>query len=119
MDVSPVWVFAEKDSKGLHPVSLELVGRGRVLADELQTSLDVLFLGEELGAFTGKLIASGADRVYVWDDEQLAQYQAELYLELVVSLHYPLLTEGVLLNSPRLPLSLKEHPALQTHQNTY
>lgn len=82
----PVWVFAENHGKGLHPVSLELVGRGRRLADELGTSLEVLFLGEKLGTFTDKLIASGADRVYVWDEEQLAQYQAELYLELIVSL---------------------------------
>ena len=86
MDNHPVWVFAENDGKGLHPVSLELVGRGRILADELGTSLEVLLLGEKLVTFTGKLIASGADRVYVWDDEPLAQYQAELYLELIISL---------------------------------
>lgn len=85
MEKNPVWVFAERDSKGLLSVSLELVGRGRGLANELNTSLEVILLGEDLGEYTSKLIASGADRVYVWDDEQLASYQAELFVELVVS----------------------------------
>ena len=85
MEKNPVWVFAERDSKGLLPVSLELVGCGRGLADELNTSLEVILLGEDLGEYTPKLIASGADQVYVWDDEQLACYQAELYVELIVS----------------------------------
>jgi len=85
MEKNPVWVFAERDSKGLLPVSLELVGRGRGLADELNTSLEVILLGEDLEEYTPKLIASGADQVYVWDDEKLACYQAELYVELIVS----------------------------------
>lgn len=86
MDKNPVWVFAEGNNKGLYPVSLELVGRGRVLADELRTSLQVLLLGEDLEVFPEKLIASGADRVYVWDDERLGQYQADRYVNLIVSL---------------------------------
>lgn len=85
MEKNPVWVFAERDSKGLLPVSLELVGHGRGLADELNTSLEVILLGDDLGEYTPRLIASGANRVYVWDDEQLACYQAELYVELIVS----------------------------------
>jgi len=32
------------------------------------------------------LIASGADRVHIWDDEQLAHYQAERYVDLIVPL---------------------------------
>jgi electron transfer flavoprotein alpha subunit len=86
MEENPVWVFAERDTKGLHTVSLELVGCGRVLADELNTSLEVLLLGEELEALGVKLIAAGADRVYLWDDDQLAHYQAERYVNLIVPL---------------------------------
>jgi electron transfer flavoprotein alpha subunit len=86
MGENPVWILAERDTKGLHSVSLELVGRGRVLADELNTSLEVLLLGEELEAFGLKLIATGADRVYLWDDDQLVHYQSERYVDLIVPL---------------------------------
>jgi electron transfer flavoprotein alpha subunit len=86
MGENPVWVFAERDTEALHPVSLELIGHGRILANGLKTSLEVLILGEDLGAFSGKLIASGADRVYVWDDERLAYYHAEHYVDLIVPL---------------------------------
>ncbi|NIM94116.1 MAG: electron transfer flavoprotein subunit alpha [Anaerolineales bacterium] len=84
MEKNPVWIFAERDNGDLHAVSMELIGRGRVLADNLDTSLEVLLLGEDLEALTKKLIAAGADRAYVWDDEQLAHYHAERYLDLIV-----------------------------------
>jgi electron transfer flavoprotein alpha subunit len=84
--MNPIWVLAEVEGTGLHSVSLELVGRGRVLADEMNTSLEVLLLGEDLGPYPGELISSGADRVLVWDDVGLAQYQAERYVDLIVSL---------------------------------
>jgi electron transfer flavoprotein alpha subunit len=86
MEQDPGWVFAERDIKGVQAVSLELIGRGRKLADELNTSLEVLILGERLEPFIDQLISGGADRVHAWDDEILAQYHAERYVDLIVSL---------------------------------
>lgn len=86
MPKNPVWILAEADGTGLRSVSLELVGRGRDLADELSTSLEILLIGTDLGMYPGELIACGADRVFVWDDRGLAQYQADRYADLIVSL---------------------------------
>jgi electron transfer flavoprotein alpha subunit len=82
----PVWVIAEQIEAQIRPVSMQLIGHGRKLADDLDTSLEVVLLGHELDGQTPMLFAAGADRVYLGDDPTLALYQPEIYSELIVAL---------------------------------
>jgi electron transfer flavoprotein alpha subunit len=82
----PVWVFAEQNEGSVLPVSLELIGQARKLADELGTSLEVIFLGDAVRGQAQVLFAAGADRVYLGEDPGLKYYQPELYTEIVVRL---------------------------------
>jgi electron transfer flavoprotein alpha subunit len=82
----PVWVIAEQIDRRILSVSLQLVGHARKLADELGTIVEVVLLGHELDGQTQQLFAAGADRVYLGDAPNLAFYQPENHIEIIVKL---------------------------------
>jgi len=82
----PVWVIAEQMDCRLLAVSLQLIGQARNLADRLETPVEAVLMGDNMDLQPQQLIAAGADRVYVGNAPDLADYQPELYTELVVNL---------------------------------
>jgi len=82
----PVWVIAEQIDCRILTVSLQLIGQARKLADELETSVDAVLLGDRLNDQPRQLIAAGADRVYLGNTLELAFYQPEAYTEMIVRL---------------------------------
>jgi len=81
-----VWVFAEQRGGELKQVGIQLLGRGRGLADELGVELSAVLLGHGVKGLAQDLIAHGADRVYVADDERLKDYQTGPYTSVIVHL---------------------------------
>jgi electron transfer flavoprotein alpha subunit len=69
-----VWIFAEVDEGKIADVSLELLGRGRELAQGLEAPLAAVILGSGTRKLADALFAHGADIVYMADDARLAQY---------------------------------------------
>lgn len=66
-----------------HKVGLELLGKGRLLADELKTDVGALFMGENGSAHAGQLVRCGADRVMTVDDPVIGEYRAEVYTQII------------------------------------
>lgn len=84
-DYKGVWVFAEQREGSIAAVSLELLGAGRKLADELKTELSaVLFGATEEDA--NELIRWGADTVYHSGDAVFEKFNDEPYSRLLVNL---------------------------------
>ena len=83
---SGVWVFCEYRLGELAPVSLELLGAGRRLADLRGVALGAVLFGHDTGDTAKNLIAHGADRIYRIDHEQLATYAEDTYASLLTSL---------------------------------
>ena len=81
-----VWVFAEQEAGALSDVPLELLSKGRELADTLGVKVAAVLLGAEVKALAPTLIAHGADRVYLAEDERLAHYQTNGYAKVVCDL---------------------------------
>ncbi len=71
-----VWVFAETRQGALKKVGYELLSRGRELADTLKTELCAVALGHNI-ADVENLIAQGADKVYLVDNQDLADNQED------------------------------------------
>jgi electron transfer flavoprotein alpha subunit len=71
-----VWVFAEQRRGILKNVAYELLSRGRELADTLKTELCAVCIGYNV-ADIEKLIAYGADKVYLVDSPDLADNQED------------------------------------------
>ena len=83
---SPVWVIADQVDCRIQSVSFQLTGQARKLADELQTSVEVVLLGDSITDQPQELIAAGADKVYLGNAPQLSVYHPELYTEIIVQL---------------------------------
>ncbi len=83
---SGVWVFCEYRLGELAPVSLELLGAGRRLADLRGVKLTAVLFGHQTGDTAEKLIAHGADVVYRCDQQQLATYAEDTFAALLTTL---------------------------------
>jgi electron transfer flavoprotein alpha subunit len=79
-----VWVFVEQRNGRVAGVSLELLGKGRILSDTLGVELTAVLMGYNLGAVAEELISFGADKVIVADDPLAADYRTEVYTHFIV-----------------------------------
>jgi electron transfer flavoprotein alpha subunit len=70
-----LWVFSDT-----HDLTLEMLGKGRELADTLQTELVAVMIGRNAQGKAAELIEYGADKVYLIDNGGLEHFQAEPYL---------------------------------------
>jgi len=81
-----VWAVAELKGESVAPVSYELVGAARDLADLLGVRAEAVLLGQNVEGLAQELIWRGADTVYVLEDEGLAQYRTEAYAKVLADL---------------------------------
>jgi electron transfer flavoprotein alpha subunit len=72
-------VIGEQRGGVLHPVTYELLARGRVLADKLSEELSCVILGHGMEQFAEGIIQRGADVVYVVDDPALRYFLPRAY----------------------------------------
>lgn len=78
-----VWVFAEQEDGALHDVALELCGKAHELAGQLGVKTGAVLAGAGVGPLAQRLIAQGADHVYLVDDPRLEHYQTGTYTEVL------------------------------------
>ncbi len=81
-----VWVYAEQIDGKLADVSLELMGRGRELADTLKVKLGAVLAGRSVSEAAKELGYYGADKVYVVDNDDLGIYQTCSYTKVICEL---------------------------------
>ena len=85
-DYKGVWVFAEQRDGELQKVALELLGKGREIADKLKVELTAVLLGSKIDALAERLLAFGADKVLYADSELLAHYTTDGYAKVIIDL---------------------------------
>lgn len=78
---SGVWVVIEYNHGQVAPVSWELLGEGRKLADALGCELCGVLAGYQVDPVITEVFAYGAEKVYVLDDPVLKDYRTEPYAE--------------------------------------
>ncbi len=74
-----VWVFIEQLEGQIADVSLELLGKGRELADKLSSHLVALLCGDQLSGLAQEAIHFGADQVLLAEHPELAMYRTLPY----------------------------------------
>ncbi|MDR7073279.1 electron transfer flavoprotein subunit alpha/FixB family protein [Fictibacillus barbaricus] len=80
-DYKGIWVFIEVKEGAVVPVSLELLGAGKELADKRGTELAGVLIGENVTHLANSLFEYGADTVYVYDDAIFKNYRTESYMK--------------------------------------
>ena len=69
-----ILVYCELDGNRVADVSLELLSKGRELADTLGVSLEAVALGEDISSVASQVFPYGADKVHLFDDKCFAPY---------------------------------------------
>ncbi|AEG58378.1 electron transfer flavoprotein subunit alpha [Desulforamulus ruminis] len=94
-----VWVFIEQREGQIMPVSLELLGAGRQLAQKLGVELAGVLLGHQVCGLANKVYECGADKVYLVDNPALRYYRTETYMQVFVDLAKEYLPEIILMGA--------------------
>ncbi len=79
-------MFAEQHEGRLAETPIELISKGRRLADTLGVKLGAALLGEDVRELGTKLIQYGADRVYLVEHRLLKAYQTNSYAKVIYDL---------------------------------
>ncbi|MEI8171976.1 MAG: electron transfer flavoprotein subunit alpha [Deltaproteobacteria bacterium] len=74
-----VWVFIEHRDGRIRNVSLELLGEGRKLAEELGEEVSAVLIGDKVAEMSKDLFASGADNVYLAEGTAFKNYTTDAY----------------------------------------
>lgn len=84
-DRGGIWIYAQTQGEGLHPVVIELLGEGRKLADRLARPLCAVLVGEH-EALAQELFEYGADEVCLFRHSLLQQYSTDGYTKAVATM---------------------------------
>ena len=71
-----LFVYIETEDGAISDVSLELLTKGRQLANQLNVKLEALVVGDKLADVPAQLFPYGADTVYLVEDPRLAYYSS-------------------------------------------
>lgn len=91
-----VLIFSEDPN-----LTVEMLGKGREIADKLQTGLAVLIIGSNVRQNAAEFVKHGADKVYTAESPELERFTPEPYLETLYKLVLDLKPEMVLVGSTR------------------
>ena len=81
-----VWIFIEQEEGKIADVSLEILSKGRELADRLGSEVHALLCGHQVGHLSEALIHNGADRVLLSEHPELALYRTLPYARIAIDL---------------------------------
>jgi electron transfer flavoprotein alpha subunit len=81
-----VFVYIELEDGAIASVSLELLTKGRSLADQLNCKLEAVVIGSNLDGIENQLYPYGADVVHIADDPRLAPYTTMPHTSIIVNL---------------------------------
>jgi electron transfer flavoprotein alpha subunit len=114
-DDKGVMILAEPVGSELSTITTEALGCGRKLADELGEELSAVLIGKNVRDLAQEAIAFGAEKVYVVEDDLLADYQVDAFLAVMEGVVRETLPKILLLGqtyiardlAPRLAFRLK------------
>lgn len=67
-------VYCELEDNDISDISLELLSKGRKLADNLNCKLEAVVIGHELSEIPKRIFPYGVDIIYIADDKKLSPY---------------------------------------------
>jgi len=111
-----VWVFGEQKRGQIQSIVFELLGKGRELADKLNTDLTCVVFGHNIQEETTReLIHRGADQVIVVDNPKLEHFMDEPYTRALVQLIRKYRPEVFLCGATVMGRSLISRVAVKLH----
>ncbi|WP_066453723.1 electron transfer flavoprotein subunit alpha/FixB family protein [Anaerotruncus rubiinfantis] len=72
-------VYVDHNGGDIHPVTFELIGKARELAEKVHQPVFAVFLGSGITSKAKELLHYGVDEVYVYDHPALGRFRIEAY----------------------------------------
>lgn len=99
-------VYADHDHGVLHDVTLELLGKAKELAAVINHPVYALIIGSDLDRQTETLLSYGADKVFVYDNTALSDFDNEIYTNIFEDFIKHVKPSSVLVGATNLGRSL-------------
>ncbi|WP_434796511.1 FAD-binding protein [Terrisporobacter vanillatitrophus] len=80
-----ITVYVEHSDGEIHPVTYELIGKARELAEKINHPVYCVFVGSNIKDKCDLLLSYGVDEVFVYDNEELDKFRIEPYAAAVES----------------------------------
>ena len=74
-----ICVYADCDHGTIHKVTYELIGKARELASVIDHPVYALLIGSDTKENVKELLSYGVDKVFVYDDPRLSDFDMEVY----------------------------------------
>jgi electron transfer flavoprotein alpha subunit len=81
-----IWILAEPRGRVLPKVALEMLGEARRLAGDTQEEVSAILIGHGVEGLCPELEKHGADKIYLFDHQELGQYNLEIYSKAIADL---------------------------------
>lgn len=78
-----VCIIAQQLKGDISPITVELMGKGKELAEARDTSLDVIILGNEIDKMVEEITNFGADNIYYYEHRLLDNYSTDIYTKII------------------------------------
>lgn len=72
-------VYVEHTEEGIHPITLELIGKAKELSKSVNFPVYCVFIGYNIRNKAKELLYYGVDEVFVYDYKELEQFRIEPY----------------------------------------
>ena len=80
-----VSVFMELEQDGIHPVSFELIGKAKELAEVIKHPVYAILIGspKQVNKYSDLILEYGVDKVFIYEDERLGDFNVERHARCV------------------------------------
>ncbi|ABR49229.1 Electron transfer flavoprotein, alpha/beta-subunit-like protein [Alkaliphilus metalliredigens QYMF] len=115
VDYKGVLVYIEQRDKEIQKVSLELLGKGKEIADKLGEGLSAVIMGNDITGLAQELIYHGAEKVIVVDDKILENFATEPYTKALTAVINQEKPEVVLVGATSIGRDLAPRVSARIH----
>ena len=80
---SGIAVYVDHVDGEIHPVTLELIGKARELADKVNEEVYCIAMGNNIESNVHELLHYGVDKVFLYEDKELKYFRIETYTSVI------------------------------------
>jgi electron transfer flavoprotein alpha subunit len=110
-----IWVFGEQKKGVVQSITFELLGKAKELAEKRGTHVGCILIGHNIKDKAQEIIHRGADKVYVVDYPELANYLDDSYTNVMVHMIRKYRPEVVLSGATTIGRALIARVAVKIH----